>query len=88
MTDPDRVARWWPAVATVWVLETGQTAPHVNLPVLRTFVTPDAAVVSVCAVGMAWLAPDRAWAERSAATVVPPAGSAGARKRGSPTITA
>ena len=59
MTDPERVARWWTAVAlaTVWTLEAGQTAQHLELPALRTLVGVDQPLVlSLFAVGRAWLA--------------------------------
>ena len=59
MTDPERVGRWWTAaaLATLWVVEAGAEAQRLEIPATRTHVGADkAAVTSLFALGMAWLA--------------------------------
>jgi hypothetical protein len=58
MSDPERVARWWSAaaLATLWVLESGQEAQRLEIPATRSHVGPDgAAVTSLFALGLAVL---------------------------------
>jgi Transposase DDE domain len=59
MTDPERVGRWWTAaaLATLWVLESGQEAQRLAIPATRTHAGPEgAAVTSLFALGLAVLA--------------------------------
>ena len=59
MTDPERVARWWAAaaLATLWVLESGQEAQRLEVPATRAHAGPGgAAVTSLFALGLACLA--------------------------------
>jgi hypothetical protein len=59
MADPQRVARWWAAaaLATLWVLESGQEAQRLAIPATRTHVgRAGAAVTSLFALGLAVLA--------------------------------
>jgi hypothetical protein len=58
MTDPERVARWWSAVAlaTLWVMETGQQAQEMELPATKTHNGKSGpAVTSLFALGLSWL---------------------------------
>jgi hypothetical protein len=59
MSDPERVGRWWSAaaLATLWVLESGQEAQRLQIPATRTHAGPaGAAVTSLFALGLAVLA--------------------------------
>lgn len=69
MTDPERVARWWAAaaLATLWVLESGQEAQRLEVPATRTHAgAGKAAVTSLFALGLACLAAQlgRGWVRR------------------------
>jgi hypothetical protein len=58
MTEAERVGRWWVAgaLATLWVVEAGETAQRLQIPATRTHVGEDkAAVTSLFALGLAWL---------------------------------
>jgi Transposase DDE domain len=58
MTDPERVARWWTAaaLATLWVLESGQEARRLEVPATRTHLGREKPpVTSLFALGLAWL---------------------------------
>ena len=59
MTDPERVARWWTAaaLATLWVLEAGVEAQHLDIPATQTHRGEEGpAVTSLFALGLVWLA--------------------------------
>jgi hypothetical protein len=69
MTDPHRVARWWAAaaLAPLWVLEAGAAAQRVAIPATKTHAgAGPAAVTSLFALGLAWLAGQlgRGWVRR------------------------
>lgn len=58
MTDAVRVARWWTAcaLATLWVLESGQEAQRLEVPATKVHRSEEkGAVVSLFALGWAWL---------------------------------
>lgn len=59
MTDAERVGRWWAAaaLATLWIVEAGTEARRLEIPATRTHMGADkAAVTSLFALGVAWLA--------------------------------